>query len=100
MFVDHDSIRNKIHEEINLARFTEDEQKEIMEKLEENISTRVYIDVLDRLTPTEQEAFYVLGEKKDSDEFREFLSTKVPQLNTMVEDAVKTITADLKSVLK
>jgi SPX domain protein involved in polyphosphate accumulation len=100
MPLDYEHIRKRITEELNLKKFTDEEQREIMEKLEDNILSRIYMDVLDRLSPVEQEAFYVLGEKKDSVEFKEFLESKVSTLDAIIDNATTTFVDELKPVLK
>ena len=90
------TIRSGIVSELKLDGFTETEQDEIIDFLEENSLMQVHLDLLECLTALDKEEFYRISEKKQPEAIEAFLKEKIPEYKKVISKAATKVVREFK----
>lgn len=82
--------------QLNLASLLPDEQDSVIKKLENNISTKAFIAILDVLGEKERKELLALSEDGGATEVHNFIEEKISNVKEITEKAAKEIVEDFR----
>ena len=98
MTIDTTIAREMLVKELKLEGFTAEEQKEIIDLLEENIVIKVNNDIFNLLEEADRDMFLQVCETNDNELIGKFLESKIHDLQGLVKRAAEYIIRDFKSL--
>ncbi|OIO47586.1 MAG: hypothetical protein AUJ32_02785 [Parcubacteria group bacterium CG1_02_40_82] len=95
--MDKDTIQQNIIQGLGLQDLPEETQIKLLTQMTESVLKRVTVQVLERLSEQEREEFAKLQETGDVAKVDEFLKSKIPDYDGMVEQVVAEFKEEMKS---
>ncbi len=90
----------KIINTLNLEGFTSEEQKEIVDKLEENIRTALLLEILNRLPESDRTELTSMSMNGSADKAKEFLQIKIPHFSDMITKTSVSVITEFNELRK
>jgi hypothetical protein len=91
MTINTTAAREMLIKELKLDGFTEAEQQEIIDMLEENIVVKINNDIFGLLDTEDRQTFLSLAETKDNEQIGIFLKAKIPDMDGLIKRAAQHI---------
>lgn len=86
--------------ELELENFTAEEKNEILTQLTDSLLKRLMARVYGNLNPADQKEFEKLADAKDQAGIEKFLAGKIPDLDQIREEELKTLVQEMKDFMK
>lgn len=86
-------------QELNLNNFTKEEKNELLAQFADSLLKRLMLRVYDKLTKEEQEEFDNLASAGDVKKINQFLEDKIPDLDEVRDEEVKSLLEEMKDFL-
>jgi hypothetical protein len=97
MTIDTSKARQLLISELQLEGFTEAEQKEIIDMLEENIVIKINNDIFGLLEGEDKKNFILLAQTAHAEDLGIFLAKKIPDIDGLIIRAAQSIIRDFKT---
>ncbi len=94
--MDKDTLQQNIIQDLGLQDLPQETQIKLLTQMTESVLKRITVQVLERLSEQEREEFDKLQEAGDANKVNEFLMSKIPDY----EDMVQKIVAEFKEEMK
>ncbi len=98
MTIDTTTARELMIQELKLDGFTEQEQQEILDVLEENIVVKINNDIFGLLDEADRTIFISLCETPDNEQIGIFINEKIPDVNGLITRAAQHIIREFKAL--
>ena len=89
------SIQQTIIDELNLSDLPKDKQEALLAKMAEIVLKRIFLLVLENLTPEDQDRFTTLIDE-NPEQAEAFLLEKVPGFNALAETEIEAFRAEMQ----
>lgn len=97
MTIDTTAARQLLVSELKLEGFTETEQQEIIDMLEENIVIKINNDIFGMLDEKEKGEFILLAQEPNNEQVGIFLKERIADFDGLIKRAAQYIIKDFKT---
>jgi len=96
--ISKEELEGKITQELGIDTLPEEQRGEILARLGENILKKLTIAVLDRIPQEDHAEFDALLKSGELDKLHEFLSVRIPDLDSFMQEEIRKVIARFKEL--
>lgn len=94
-----DQITKNIIEELGLNDLPQEKQEELVLKMTEVLLKRIFLNVMEKLSESDQDAYVkMIDEKSEPETMETFLQGKIKNYDEMVKEVIEQFKEEMKAV--